>query len=208
MLSFKRLFSSKPFFNVIGVRPATAGVALFTLVLAGCISQPSNQNLSSSVTSIPADKGIVVIGMKGNAAGSFRRGTYSSDGSFEHDTARDAEFSAPGEQPYIVQAMSVTTEDSRYGMYRASLGGREYSFKCGQVLPVLSVASGVVQYYGDFQVSIDDGRLTVKQSFDMERAQRFIDSNYPASGWKLEPGKVVRARSTNCVVAPPAAIVG
>ena len=187
-----------------------AGVAAISSVvlLSACVSSTGNQNLASSATNIPADKGIVVIGVKGDGAGVFRSGNYSADGSFEHDTARDAEFSAPSAQPYIVRAMNVTTDSNRYGMYRATLGGREFSFKCGQVLPVLSVASNAVQYYGDFQVSFDDGRLSVKQSFDIDSAQRFIDRAYPNSGWKLEPGEVVRARSTKCVVAPPATIVG
>lgn len=178
------------------------------LFVSGCANQGTGQNLASSMTSIPPSQGVVVIGLKGNAAGIFRSGVYSEDGSFEHDTARDAAFSAPSSEPYIVQAMNITSDKSRYGMYQATLGGREYSFKCGQVLPVISVASNAAQYYGDFEVAISDGRLTVKQSFDLDRAQSYIDSAYPLSGWKLEPGKVVRARSTNCVSVPPAAIVG
>ena len=75
------------------------------------------------------------------------------------------------------------------------------------MLPVLSVQPGAAQYYGDFEVLVDGGKLKVKQSFDIERAQQFIDSNYPDSGWKLLPGKLDRARSTECLTVPPAAIV-
>lgn len=205
MLFQTNLLSSLNSFRKCMLLPLSLAAVLF---LSGCTNQGANQNLASSMTSIPPSQGVVVIGLKGNAAGTFRRGVYSDEGSFEHDTARDAAFSAPSSEPYIVQAMNITSDKSRYGMYQATLGGREYSFKCGQVLPVISVASNAAQYYGDFEVTISSGRLTVKQSFDLERAQSYIDSAYPLSGWKLEPGKVVRARSTNCVSVPPAAIVG
>lgn len=193
----RRLSRSAAFLSILGA----------TLILSACTATNS-QNLASSARTIPTNQGIVVIGVKGDGAGVFRRGSYFSDGSFEHDTARGAEFSAPKEQPYIVRSLNVTTDSSRYGMYRATLGGREFSFKCGQILPVLSVESDAVQYYGDFEVAFEDGRLTVKQSFDLERAQKYIDRVYPNSNWKLEPGEVVRGRSTQCVVAPPAAILG
>jgi len=73
---------------------------------------------------------------------------------------------------------------------------------------VIGVDAGRVQYYGDFEVSVDGENITVKQTFDIEAAQRYVDEFYPKSVWKINPGKVVRARSTRCLKAPPAAILG
>ena len=194
-------------------RPVRRLSVLLSMVLAAtflsaCSTAPTHTNLPFATTQVGENKGVVVIGLKSSVNASFRAGTLSSNGSFEHENSRASQFGSPGSIPYIVQAIDQTTSSLRYGMFSASLGGKSYEFECGQVLPVLTVESGAAQYYGDFEVLVEDGKLKVRQSFDIDRAQRFIDSYYPASGWKLLPGKLDRARSTQCLSVPPAAIVG
>lgn len=183
------------------------GVFILAVLLAGCSSVATNTNLPGSSSAIPPATGVVVVGVNGDASAVFRMGTLFENGSFEHD-GRSTEFSSESQKPYIVQALPPTTSAKRYALLRASLGGKDYEFECGQVLPILSVKSGAVQYYGDFTVLVDEGKLKVKQTFDLPKAQRFIDQNYPSSGWTLQQGELERARSTQCLQVPPAAIVG
>ena len=188
--------------------PSSSVAILSALALSACSTTATDINLPVSTTQVAQTKGVVVIGVHGSVSASFRAGTLASDGSFEHQSSRATEFKSSGAQPYIVQAIEKTTTALKYGMFSASLGGKRYAFECGQVLPVLTVDSGAVQYYGDFEVLVDEEKLKVKQSFDIDRAQRFIDAQYPQSGWILQPGKLDRARSTECLSVPPAAIVG
>ena len=183
------------------------GMFVLAMFIAGCHSVAKKTNLPNSATAIPASTGVVVVGVSGNASAVFRMGTLFENGSFEHD-GRSTEFTSESQKPYIVQALLPTTNAKRYALLRASLGGKDYEFECGQVLPILTVKSGAVQYYGDFTVLVDEGKLKVKQSFDLPKAQQFIDQNYPRSGWTLQQGELERARSTQCLQVPPAAIVG
>ena len=177
-------------------------------LLTSCATQPNNVNLSSSTSQVPPGKGIVVIGIAGNATASFRSGKLFGDGSFEHDNSRATEFSSALGQSYIVRALDATSGDDRYAMFRASAGGRSYDFECGQILPVLTVNDGEVQYYGDFRVVVSGGKLKVQQTFDIEKASQFLSSRFPNGNWDLQPGTLDRARSTQCLQVPPAAIVG
>lgn len=187
----------------------TCAVISFLIVfMTSCAAPTKSENISTATSAIPATTGIVVVGVVGDITAAFRSGALFEDGSFEHEGGKASEFTSEQGKPYLVHALAPTANNMRYAMFRASLAGKDYEFECGQILPVLTVAADQVQYYGDFQVVIEDGKLKVKQSFDIEKAQAYIDNNYPNSQWVLKPGALDRARSTQCLQVPPAAIVG
>lgn len=169
---------------------------------AGCLS---TKNIAPGAeVKMSQSEGLVVIGLGSEAKGLFYLGDYR-DGRFKADGTFPKGVSLVSGEPYIVQRAEPTTEARRYGLQSLVLGDRVYNVGCGeQELPVLSVEAGKVQYFGDFTLVEQEGRVVLRHTFDIDKAQRYLDSTYPNSQLSLKNGSIVGAKSFECPTGPVA----
>lgn len=177
----------------------TIALQLTCLLLAGCLS---SSNLTKEVApALKHDEGIAVIGLKSQANALFWLGDFK-DGRFKADGFFPKGMRLLSGEPYLVQNATATAPDRRYGFVSMTVGEKTFGFGCGQELPLLTLKPGVAQYFGDFTLSDDGGKLTVRHTFDISSAQAYLDKTYPGAGLKLEEGIVERAKVMECPAGP------
>lgn len=165
-------------------------------VIGGCLS---TQNIAvNGDVSLKSNEGIVVIGLDEGTKGLFWMGNYGN-GTFIPDGFFPKGFSLVSGESYMVQKAEITTETRRYGLQTIERGKDIFGFGCEQELPVLSLKAGEVQYFGDFSLLKNGSNLSVKHSFNIEKAQAFIDQHYPNKKWKLVTGDFVVAKKAACI---------
>lgn len=170
--------------------------AITCLSLTGCLST-QNIDKNKPVT-LKANEGIAIIGLDQGAGGLFYMGDFAND-KFTPDGFMPKGISLASGEPYIVQKALATTETRRYGMESINIGSEIFGFACGQELPVLSLNAGKIQYYGDFSLEKKDGKLVVRHTFNIEKAQNYINQHYPNQHWTLAKGKVITSKKHDCV---------
>lgn len=163
--------------------------------VSGCVT---TSNFNSVVdSSLKPNEGIVVIGLDDGAKGLFWMGDFT-EGRFRADGFFPKGFSLATGEPYLVQRAEATTDRRRYGLESIVHGERVFGIPCDTELPVLSLKAGAVQYFGDFSIENNGSGLSVRHSFNLEKAQQYVDKAFPQENWQLEMGEYVVARKQAC----------
>lgn len=143
------------------------------------------------------NQGIVVIGLPNHAKALFWMGDFNGT-TFVPDGFFPKGFELSTGEPYLVQLADQTTDRRRYSIDSLTIDGQTYGMDCGWHKPVFSVTAGQAQYYGDFSLVTGGDRLTLRQSFDIRKAQAYLDKVYPQQHWKLVPGRTDAADARPC----------
>lgn len=183
--------------DVFRFQRVSLGLAAMVLFAAsGCVTT-QNVTTTQALPSSSAD-GIAVIGLSGGARILFWSGEYR-DGVFKPDGWFPRGLSLAGGQPYLVEKVRATNQAHRYGFESITLGRDTIGIGCNQPVPVLGVRNGAVQYFGDFSVARRGGRIWVRRTFDMARAQAYLNKTYPARHWTLQVGDYSTGRTMPCL---------
>lgn len=174
----------------------TVIASLTCIFISSCLS---TKNIDATKSfNLKPNEGIAIIGLDQGANALFWMGDFI-DGKFKPDGVFPKGLSLVSGEPYIVQKAVATTNNRRYGMESINIGKDIFGYSCGQDLPVLSLKAGAVQYYGDFALEKKDGKLIVKHSFNIAKAQEYINQHYPDKHWVLENGEIITSKKADCI---------
>jgi len=170
-------------------------LSILLFQISGCISFGSLPN--DEKVEIEEGESIVVIGLQEGGEAVFHAGSYESE-LFSYDGFLPKGFYQKDGTSYIVQKGEISKENRAYGMiyYENDLG--RFSFACNQEVPLLKVKGSGVEYFGEFNLTVENGEKLLRHSYDMDKAQRYVDETYPLSDWKLVEGEIVKSKAKKC----------
>src|SRR5690349_9181318 len=149
----------------------------------------------------PRKEGVVVIGMQPDTIAVFiGEGRLSGEQRWK-STRGFATFAGPPKDGYIVTPVRANTLMAFRSVRLVDHSRPEYWF-CGTAFtPTFTVPPGKVLYIGDFTYRWPAGLdpWLVTNETDIERARRYVDSNFGWLSGKVEPGSFQMMRTrTNC----------
>jgi len=159
------------------------------MLLAGCSSM---RQLDDDAPGPSGEESVVILGMHDAEDQVFIfPGTVGADGSFVTDPMRMATVAGKPRNGYLVgkaragDVIAITTVrfDAHPGKFS---GTEEFRFCKGEKTMVFKVPQGKVAYLGSVEYRFVDRNMNIHYTVELDQAQRYIDSTFPALKGKVE----------------------
>jgi len=160
------------------------------------------RNLDKSVTEVPENHDIILIGFKPKYRYSMKMG-YIKDGKYKYQPNRVTAGSIyPDDSGYIITKLEKTEPNHRYGITQIqpegiSLGGPMMSPCGGRSTYTFDVEGGRVLYLGDLEYTEHENGLKVSYSRNFDKAKQYMKNNYPGLAGYLAEGELTLMEVTN-----------